>query len=121
MARRRKQSTAEDVMDLTAMAPWWVGVILAVVSYVILHAYAGRPLVLQPGQPAGLMTAVIWQGLATGGQYILPILFLAGAGLSAFRRRQATQLHGEAASRADGVAQMNWREFEVQVGEYFRR
>ncbi len=107
-------------MDLTAMAPWWVGVVLAVVSYVGLHVYAGRPLALQPGQAAGLMNAAIWQGLATAGQYILPILFLAGAGLSAFRRRQATQLHGEAARRTDGVAQMSWREFEVLVGEYFR-
>lgn len=121
MARRRRQSTAEDVMDLTAMAPWWVGVILAVVSYASLHAYAGRPVVLQPGQAGGFMTSVVWHGLAMGGQYILPILFLAGAGLSAFRRRQATQLHGEAASRADGVAQMSWHEFEVLVGEYFRR
>ena len=121
MARRRKQSTAEDVMDLTAMAPWWVGVVLAMVSYVGLHAYAGRPVVVQPGQTAGIMNTVIWQGLAMGGQYLLPLIFLAGAGLSAYRRRQAAQLHGDAARRADGVAQMSWREFEVLVGEYFRR
>lgn len=121
MARRKKRSTLEDLMDLTAIAPWWVGVVLAVVSYVGLHVYAGRPLVVQPGQPAGIMTTAIWRGLATAGQYILPIIFLAGAGLSAYRRRQATQLHGEAASRADGVAQMSWQEFEVLVGEYFRR
>ena len=38
MVRRRKQSKAEDLMDLTALAPWWVGVVLAVVSYVALHA-----------------------------------------------------------------------------------
>ena len=121
MARRRKQSTIEDLMDLTAKAPWWLGVLLAVVSYVGLHAYAGRPVALQPGQATGFMLTVFWHGLAMAGQYILPIAFLAGAGLSAFRRRQASQLHGEAARRIDGVAQMTWREFEVLVGEYFRR
>lgn len=121
MARCKKQSTAEDLMDLTALAPWWAGAILAVVSYVGLHAYAGRPVVLQPGQTAGLVTAVIWQGLATGGQYLLPLIFLAGAALSAFRRHRASQLHASAASRDDGMARMAWSEFEVLVGEYFRR
>ena len=43
MTRRIKQSTADDLMDLAALAPWWVGVVLAVVSYVALHAYAQRP------------------------------------------------------------------------------
>ncbi len=122
MSRRNKQSTAEDLMDLTAMAPWWVGVALALVSYLVLHAFVQRPLPLvQPGLATDLMFAVIWQGLATGGQYLLPLIFLTGAAVSAFRRHRAGQLHASAASRADGVAQMTWREFETLVGEYFRR
>jgi restriction system protein len=121
MARRKKQSTLEDLMDLTAMAPWWVGVVLALASYALLHAYAGRPVAPHPGQTTGVSLAFFWQGLAMAGQYILPIAFLGGAGMSAFRRRQAQQLHGQAARGADGVAQMNWHEFELLVGEYFRR
>ena len=121
MARRKKQSTLEDLMDLTAMAPWWVGVALAVVSYLVLHGYAGRPVAAQPGQTSGVILAVFLHALAMAGQYILPLIFLGGAAISAFRRRQARQLHTSAASRADGVAQMSWHEFELLVGEYFRR
>lgn len=36
MSRRRKSSPAEDLMDLVAMLPWWVGVALAIVLYLIL-------------------------------------------------------------------------------------
>jgi hypothetical protein len=36
---RRRQSTAEDIVDLIALLPWWAGVVLAVVSYLILHRY----------------------------------------------------------------------------------
>lgn len=123
MARRNKQSTAEDLMDLTAMAPWWVGVALAVVSYVGLHSVAIRPfpVAVEAGKVADMMSVVIWQGLATGGQYMLPFIFLIGAAVSAIRRRQAGQLHDSAARRADGIASMSWREFEALVGEFFRR
>ncbi len=121
MARRKRQSTLEDLMDLTAMAPWWVGVVLAVASYAVLQAYAGRPVAPQPGQTSGVILAVFLQALAMAGQFILPIAFLAGAGMSAFRRRQAQQLHGQAARGADGVAQMSWHEFELLVGEFFHR
>lgn len=63
----------------------------------------------------------MWHTLATIGQYILPFLLLLGTGISAYQRQQARRLHAEAANRADGVAQGTWREFEMVVGEYFRR
>ena len=75
MGRRKKQSTVEDLMDLTAMAPWWVGVVLAVASYAVLHTYVGRPVAPHPGQTTGVSLAFFWQGLAMAGQFILPIAF----------------------------------------------
>ena len=42
MARRKKTSPIEDVMDLVSMPPWWAGVGLALVSYLLLHAVADR-------------------------------------------------------------------------------
>ena len=123
MARNRKQSPAEALMDLTAKAPWWAGVILAVVSYVGLHAYAQQPMpaTFQPGQVGSFAIAGMGRALASAGQYLLPLVFLAAAAMSAFRRHRAGQLHAAAASRADSLAQMSWHEFEVLVGEYFRR
>ena len=123
MARRNKRGPADDLPDLTAMLPWWAGVGLAVVSYVWLHALAQRalPPVVQAGKVADMMSVVLWQGLAMGGQYLLPFIFLLGAVTSFIKRRKAVQLHAFAANRADGVARMTWREFEALVGEYFRR
>ena len=40
MARRKKTSPLDDMLELVAMLPWWVGVALALVSYVFLHQLA---------------------------------------------------------------------------------
>ena len=90
MARKQKSSPAEDLMELIAMLPWWVGCVLALVSYSLLHRVATKEIVLnvQPGQIAAAMTQTIWKTLASFGQYLLPLLCLIGAALSAYRRRQ---------------------------------
>ena len=125
MARRRKSSTAEDLMDLVALLPWWAGVALALASYWVLHAVATRPLAAaQSAQQIGqLATTAIWQGLATGGQYLLPMICLFGAVTSAVRRRQRRVLFDttSASSSADALQGMSWQQFELLVGEGFRR
>lgn len=42
MARRRT-SPLEDVIELVSKMPWWVGLILALFSFLFLHAVAARP------------------------------------------------------------------------------
>jgi len=125
VARKRKTSTAEDLMDLVAMLPWWAGIALALTSYMVLHSIAIRPLpaAQSPQQIGQLATTAIWQGLATGGQYILPLICLAGAAISAVRKRRRSRLFEttSASSSADALNNMSWREFETLVGEGFRR
>lgn len=123
MARNKKQSVAEDLIEITAIMPWWVGVALALIGYLVLHAVAQKPLaaLTQPGQVGSLAVSALWKNLAEIGQYVLPFIFLLGAGMSAYKRHRAAQLHDAAANRADGVASMTWREFEALIGEYFRR
>lgn len=123
MARRRKGSLADAVVDAAARLPWWFGVALALVAYLWLHSVALKPIgvLTQPGQAGSLALSALGQALANIGQYVLPFLLLLGAGTSAFKRHQAGQLHADAANRADGLSQMSWRDFEVMVGEYFRR
>ena len=93
MARKRS-STAEDFTDIVAMLPWWAGCALALVSYVLLHRVATQQMVVNtaPGHLSDLMVQSIWMGLATAGQYFVPILCLAGAAMSAYRRRQRQTL-----------------------------
>ena len=124
MARRGKTSPAEDIMDLVAMLPWWVGVVLALVSYLLLHGVASQQVVAtaQPSQVGAMVTQTLWKTLAGVGQYILPILCLAGAGMSAWRRSARQNLVTDVAqSKAtDALDGMSWREFEMLVGEGFR-
>lgn len=119
MARRKKSSVADDLVDLIALLPWWAGVLLALLSYVLLHRVAMQPVVVGTGS---LPLQSLWKGAATAGQYIAPVLCLAGAGLSAWRRKARKALVADVAQTqaSDALDGMSWREFEVLVGEGFR-
>ncbi|RSZ38612.1 restriction endonuclease [Variovorax beijingensis] len=124
MSRRKKTSPAEDVVDLIALLPWYVGVILALAGYLLLHRIAIAPLpsALGPGALGNAMVGTMGRGLATAGQYIVPIFCLAGAAISAWRRHARRSLMDNVA-RSDGpdiLDDMSWREFEILVGEGFR-
>lgn len=124
MARRKKSGPAEDLIELLALLPWWAGVALALSSYLLLHWVAAQPLTApaQPGQVGAMVTQGLWKGLASAGQYILPIICLAAAAMSAWRRKVRQGLvtdvaQTQASHALDG---MSWREFELLVGESFR-
>lgn len=124
MARRKKTSTADDLLELVAMLPWWAGVLLALLSYFVLHNIASQPVMAptQPGQMGAMVTHSIWRSLAAAGQYILPFICLLGAVTSAWRRRERKNLMVDVSrSKAtDALDGMSWREFEMLVGEGFR-
>ena len=124
MARRKKTSPAEDMIDLVALLPWYMGVVLAVAGYLVLHRAAFAPMTasLKPGDVGAAMTGAVWRGLAGVGQYVLPGICLAGAAVSAWRRRTRRALVDTVArSDAPGMLDnISWREFEMLVGEGFR-
>jgi len=123
MGRKTKTSVAEDLIDLVALLPWWLGVILAVVSHVGLHALAVRPIEVHGAVGSGLPLQALWRGAALAGQYIVPILCLAGAVVSAWRRHSRKRLLEQATgSQAVRVIDgMSWQQFEQLVGESLRR
>jgi restriction system protein len=111
---RRRSSTAKDLIEIVARMPWWAGVLLAIAAYVGLTALA-----TVKGGPATIVFAT-FAGVV---RYVLPILFLAGAALSVWGQHQRRQLLG-AASQSDGdaaVRAMSWHEFELLIGEAYRR
>lgn len=124
MGRKRKSSPAEDLLDLVSMLPWWGGMALALVSYFVLHALAAPvpTTPAQPGQIGQMVSRMLWQSLAYYGQFILPMLCLLGAAISAFKRKQRGTLIANvaAAPTAAMLDGMTWREFEMLVGEAFR-
>ena len=124
MGRRKKTSPVEDLMDLVAMLPWWAGVGLALISYLLLHGVASQSIVAatQPGQMGTMLTQTLWKTFASVGQYVLPIICLAGAGISAWRRKERKNLVVDVtqSKASDALDGMSWREFEMLVGEGFR-
>ena len=90
---RKKTSPAEDLINLVSLMPCWAGVGLVVVAYVVCigwpHLAAS---VIQPGQIADVMARTIGASLASIGQYLVPLLCLSGAGVSAWRRRKRREL-----------------------------
>ena len=123
MARKKKSSPLGDMVDLVALLPWWGGVAIAIVGYLVLHRMAAPVKVgaVQPGQVSQLMTSSIVAGLATVGQYLVPLVGLAGAAISFIWRKQRKALitgvsESKSANALDG---MSWREFEMLVGEAY--
>lgn len=111
-------------MDLVSLLPWWAGVVLAVISYLLLHRLAVPPPVvaLQPGQVGDLMVRSAGAALAGFGQYAVSLICLSGAAVSAWRRHKRRTLVSNTAQAkgADALDGMSWREFEMLVGEAFR-
>ena len=121
---RRRTTTANDFIAVVARFPWWIGIVAALASFLILN-YVANLNVAAPRDIASLGTNTarqIVKTIAWFGQYILPLLFLIGAVLSMIGRSKRQSLHqqtfaGNAHQAIDG---MNWQEFEMLVGEAFR-
>lgn len=117
MARRRKSSAAEDLLDLVVSMLWWAGVALTLaIGYCM--PVATRPLpAAQSAQQIGQMaTTAIWQGLATESQYLVPMICLFGAVISAIRRRRRRALFdtSSVSNSADALQDMSWQLREIQ-------
>ena len=125
MARKRNQGAFEDMVEIISFFPWWIGVVLALISYFWLHHIAAAPLEIsvQPGQVGTAITQSMTKGLATAGQYIVPLICALGALASMLGRMKRKQLISNVtqSSSIDALNGMTWHEFEMLVGEAFRR
>jgi restriction system protein len=124
---RRSNSPFDDIVNLTAKFPWWVGVILALASFFILHSYAGKD--FRPVTSLGIdgVFQNIFPGflhvLAFYGQIIIPFMFLLGSMLSVIFNFRRTKLYDKTSKSFshNSLDKMSWQDFEYLVGEYFRR
>lgn len=134
MARRKQedptmmgelQALTRSAIGVAAWLPWWLGALLAVAFYVGLHYVASqpRPEVHSLASLYQHLGTLLVRGLATIGQYVLPALCLAGSWLAFSEQRKRTQLLQQVTANpaADALDDITWQEFEVLVGEVFRR
>ncbi len=109
MARRRH----EGIVDILTTLPWWASVIVAAVVYIglkwILPAVFGGNLIFQP--LAGAMKAYAW---------FFALVFLVPAPFAALNTAKRRKLL-DTQTGLESVRGIDWREFEMLVGEAFRR
>lgn len=124
---RRANSIFEDIAEITSKFPWWVGVSLALFSFLFLHSYAGRevPLIAISGEDGIFkhMLPVLLHYLAFFGQLVLPVAFLLGSLASVILHFKRGKLYDKTSRSVspDALGNMSWQNFEFLVGEYFRR
>lgn len=97
--------------------------VLAILAYTVLHRYAIAPSVTPgPGQMGQFAIGHLAKSLATWGQYLVPLLLLAGAAASAIGRHKRKGLIADVQDESTGAAlrAITWRDFELLVGEAFR-
>ena len=125
VAKRRRTELLEDLLEIAAMLPWWVGLILAVLTYWPLHHYASAevPASVAPGQLGQLVTGQFIKTLASVGQYLIPGALAVGAAASFLGRRKRAALVTDLGGDPSGgtLRSMSWQDFELLVGELFRR
>jgi len=125
MARRQRKTLADDLVDVASLLPWWLCLILALISYLVLHDMAMQRVItssVAPGQIGDMVTASMKLALAQVGQYLLPLLFVVSGFVSYARRKRGQQLLSSAtgAAGASAISGMTWREFELLIAEGFR-
>ncbi|HET6906135.1 MAG TPA: restriction endonuclease [Rhodanobacteraceae bacterium] len=116
MARRKASG-----LDLIAAAPWPVGIVLGILAYfgvrygfTLLATFTGNPTLAGIGNFArnsGGYTMLAWTAL---------VLCWAAA-LASFIRRKMRKRLLETQTGLDSLRAMTWRQFEMLVGEAFRR
>ena len=124
MARRSRGGVLGACFEIAQMLPWWVGAILAGMSWAVLHWLASTDAPIDTS-PARLAQTIAWRfGIPIAGllQYVVPPLFLAGAVASLLGRRKRGELLRTVATNDSITALrgMSWRDFELLVGEAFR-
>ena len=117
---RRKQSSAlADIIDLLAMLPWWVSLIGAVFCYLMFAWLQFTSTSFSVGDSSQIVSTLVKFGYQAG-QYLVPIVLVTSAGLSFFARKHRKDLL-QNAHIAQDLSQMGWREFELLIGEVYRR
>ena len=122
MAKRKNDSPLEVLLDFAANVSWKVSIPLAVISYIGFHYVAGLPLIA-PKDLNALSDSIyrtFFVSFAKALQYVLPLVFIAGAGVSILKSKRRSKLLDHQSS-LETIRSMSWQEFELLVGEAFKR
>ena len=122
MARKSKVSALEDLLELGACLSWKVGISLALLCYLGFHYLSALPMDNAPhlnemGEFVIRQRAIALTGVL---QYLVPFALLVGVVVGTFQRKHRRELL-ETRSGIESIREMSWQNFELLVGEAFKR
>ena len=122
MARRKKTSPIEDLLDIASSIPWKISLIIAVISYFFFHYFATQalPVATDLKSITDSLPKQIFINFSKFLQYIIPVVFVIGACVSSFKSKHRSKLLDKQ-SGIESIRDMSWQDFELLVGEAFRR
>lgn len=122
MARRKNDSVVDVLLELAASLSWKTSVLIAIVGFLTFHYVAG--LHLEQTKNIHSFTENLYKNLFITFsyflQYFFPIIFLAGAIVSAIKSKRRRKILDKQSS-IESIRALSWQEFELLVGEAFRR
>lgn len=122
MARRKKTSPIEDLLDIASSINWKISLLIAVVSYFFFHYFAiqAMPVATDLYSATNSLPKQFFITFSKFLQYIIPIVFVIGACVSSFKNKHRSKLLDKQ-SGIESIRDMSWQDFELLVGEAFRR
>lgn len=122
MARKRKTNALEDLLDIATLLSWKVSLPIAIIAYFGFHYLAGLE-IAQASDIKSITDSLPKQVLVSFSkifQYVVPIIFVIGALMSVVRGGYRKKLL-EQQTGIESIRAMSWQEFEMLVGEAYRR
>jgi restriction system protein len=122
MARRKKTSPIEDLLVTASSIPWKISLSIAVISYFFFHYFAiqGLPVATDLNSATNSLPKQLFITFSKFLQYVIPVIFVIGACISSFKSKHRIKLLDKQ-SGIESIRDMSWQDFELLVGEAFRR
>jgi len=122
---KRNSGLLDLLIEVATLLPWWLSLALAPLAYFLIHPYADMPPVAPThlGQFSQVLITQFFHVGAMYGQYIIPFILVTGSVISLLSKAKRQRLYQEAQRQTgkQGIEGITWREFEMLVGEWFRR
>ena len=122
MARRKKTSLVEDLLDIASSINWKISLLIAIISYFFFHYFAiqALPVATDLHSATNSLPKLIFISFSKFLQYVVPVIFIIGACISSFRTKNRIKLLDKQ-SGIESIRDMSWQDFELLVGEAFKR
>lgn len=111
-----RKSNFEELVEVAALLPWYVALVMAGISYLGFHYLSLQP----PSTTPHDMGNVLLIGFSAAFQYLAPLIFICGAIYSFSHARRKRDIFDRQTS-IQSIRELSWQEFEWLVSEAYSR